>query len=241
MIDKEKYTESQDMGRSSVDVHIQQAGYEARQAVIEEIEFDVRPGEIVGMIGSNGAGKSTTVSCLTGTIPWMRGTVDIGRYAYIPEQPVYYDYLTLAEHIALVCELSGVSDQTRTAMLLRMFRLESVQDDYIASFSKGMKQKAMILLALIQEAGYLLVDEPFVGLDATTTIQLLRLLEEERRRGTGVLLVTHVLDTAERLCDRFVWIDNGRMLASGTKQAIRAELGTDGASLFEMMEDVVMR
>lgn len=224
-----------------MDVHIQRAGYESGEAVIEEIEFEVHPGEIVGMIGSNGAGKSTTIACLTGTIPWMRGTVDSGRYAYIPEQPIYYDYLTLAEHIALVTELTEIETSTRTNRLLQLFRLESVQHDYIASFSKGMKQKAMILLALIQEAEFLLVDEPFVGLDATTTIQLLRLLEEERRQGTGVLLVTHVLDTADRLCDRFVWIDNGRMLASGTKQEIRTSLQTAGESLFDMMEDVAMR
>ncbi|STO09493.1 ATP-binding cassette domain-containing protein [Exiguobacterium aurantiacum] len=224
-----------------MDVHIQRAGYESGEAVIEEIEFEVHPGEIVGMIGSNGAGKSTTIACLTGTIPWMRGTVDSGSYAYIPEQPIYYDYLTLAEHIALVTELTEIETSTRTNRLLQLFRLESVQHDYIASFSKGMKQKAMILLALIQEAEFLLVDEPFVGLDATTTIQLLRLLEEERRQGTGVLLVTHVLDTADRLCDRFVWIDNGRMLASGTKQEIRTSLQTAGESLFDMMEDVAMR
>lgn len=224
-----------------MDVHIQRAGYESGEAVIEEIEFEVHPGEIVGMIGSNGAGKSTTIACLTGTIPWMRGTVDSRRYAYIPEQPIYYDYLTLAEHIALVTELTEIETSTRTNRLLQLFRLESVQHDYIASFSKGMKQKAMILLALIQEAEFLLVDEPFVGLDATTTIQLLRLLEEERRQGTGVLLVTHVLDTADRLCDRFVWIDNGRMLASGTKQEIRTSLQTAGESLFDMMEDVAMR
>ncbi|WP_024370947.1 ATP-binding cassette domain-containing protein [Exiguobacterium sp. ZOR0005] len=224
-----------------MDVHIQRAGYESGEAVIEEIEFEVHPGEIVGMIGSNGAGKSTTIACLTGTIPWMRGTVDSRRYAYIPEQPIYYDYLTLAEHIALVTELTEIETSTRTNRLLQLFRLDSVQHDYIASFSKGMKQKAMILLALIQEAEFLLVDEPFVGLDATTTIQLLRLLEEERRQGTGVLLVTHVLDTADRLCDRFVWIDNGRMLASGTKQEIRTSLQTAGESLFDMMEDVAMR
>lgn len=224
-----------------MDVHIQRAGYESGEAVIEEIEFEVHPGEIVGMIGSNGAGKSTTIACLTGTIPWMRGTVDSGRYAYIPEQPIYYDYLTLAEHIALVTELTEIETSTRTNRLLQLFRLDSVQHDYIASFSKGMKQKAMILLALIQEAEFLLVDEPFVGLDATTTIQLLRLLEEERCQGTGVLLVTHVLDTADRLCDRFVWIDNGRMLASGTKQEIRTSLQTAGESLFDMMEDVAMR
>ncbi|WP_214823448.1 ABC transporter ATP-binding protein [Exiguobacterium sp. s28] len=224
-----------------MNVHIEQAGYEHGESVIEAIRFEVRPGEIVGMIGSNGAGKSTTLACLTGTIPWMRGTVQIDRYAYIPEQPVYYDYLTLEEHIALVLELTDVDNRERTEELIRLFRFETVRHDYISSFSKGMKQKAMILLALIQEAKFLLVDEPFVGLDATTTIQLLRLLEAERRQGTGVLLVTHVLDTAERLCDRFVWIDDGRMLAGGTKEELRLSLQTEGESLFEMMEDVVMR
>ena len=222
-------------------VSIDKAGYEINEPVIQDISFDVRAGEILGVIGSNGAGKTTTIACLTGTIPWMKGTVEMERYAYIPEQPVYYDYLTLSEHIALVQELTGVDSKEKTEELLRLFRLDHVTDRYLSSFSKGMKQKAMILLALIQETQILIVDEPFIGLDATTTIQLLRLLEKERARGASVLLVTHVLDTAERLCDRFVWIDDGQLLASGTKAEIREALETEGMTLFDMMEDVALR
>ena len=222
-------------------VSIDKAGYEVNEPVIQSISFDVRSGEILGVIGSNGAGKTTTIACLTGTIPWMKGTVEMERYAYIPEQPVYYDYLTLSEHIALVQELTGVESTEKTEELLKLFRLDRVTDRYLSSFSKGMKQKAMILLALIQEAHVLIVDEPFIGLDATTTIQLLRLLEAERTRGAAVLLVTHVLDTAERLCDRFVWIDDGQLLASGTKAEIREALETEGMTLFDMMEDVALR
>ncbi|MCT4787275.1 ABC transporter ATP-binding protein [Exiguobacterium aestuarii] len=222
-------------------VAIEKAGYEINEPVIQSIAFEVRTGEILGVIGSNGAGKTTTIACLTGTIPWMKGTVELERYAYIPEQPVYYDYLTLSEHIALVQELTGVDSTEKTEALLQLFRLEYVTDRYLSSFSKGMKQKAMILLALIQEAHVLIVDEPFIGLDATTTIQLLRLLEAERMRGAAVLLVTHVLDTAERLCDRFVWIDDGQLLASGTKAEIRETLKTEGMTLFDMMEDVALR
>ncbi len=199
-------------------VSIDKAGYESNEPVIQDISFDVRAGEILGVIGSNGAGKTTTIACLTGTIPWMKGTVEMERYAYIPEQPVYYDYLTLSEHIALVQELTGVDSKEKTEELLQLFRLNHVTDRYLSSFSKGMKQKAMILLALIQETQVLIVDEPFIGLDATTTIQLLRLLETERARGASVLLVTHVLDTAERLCDRFVWIDDGNCWRVGRKQ-----------------------
>lgn len=224
-----------------MDVRIEQAGYESNEPVIQDISFDVRAGEILGVIGSNGAGKTTTIACLTGTIPWMKGTVEMERYAYIPEQPVYYDYLTLSEHIALVQELTGVDSKEKTEELLQLFRLDHVTDRYLSSFSKGMKQKAMILLALIQETQILIVDEPFIGLDATTTIQLLRLLETERARGASVLLVTHVLDTAERLCDRFVWIDDGQLLASGTKAEIREALETEGMTLFDMMEDVALR
>ena len=222
-------------------VSIDKAGYEINEPVIQDISFDVRAGEILGVIGSNGAGKTTTIACLTGTIPWMKGTVEMERYAYIPEQPVYYDYLTLSEHIALVQELTGVDSTEKTEELLQLFRLDHVTDRYLSSFSKGMKQKAMILLALIQETQILIVDEPFIGLDATTTIQLLRLLEKERARGASVLLVTHVLDTAERLCDRFVWIDDGQLLASGTKAEIREALETEGMTLFDMMEDVALR
>lgn len=222
-------------------VSIDKAGYEINEPVIQDISFDVRTGEILGVIGSNGAGKTTTIACLTGTIPWMKGTVEMERYAYIPEQPVYYDYLTLSEHIALVQELTGIDSTEKTEELLQLFRLDHVTDRYLSSFSKGMKQKAMILLALIQETQILIVDEPFIGLDATTTIQLLRLLETERARGASVLLVTHVLDTAERLCDRFVWIDDGQLLASGTKAEIREALETEGMTLFDMMEDVALR
>ena len=222
-------------------VSIDKAGYEINEPVIQDISFDVRTGEILGVIGSNGAGKTTTIACLTGTIPWMKGTVEMERYAFIPEQPVYYDYLTLSEHIALVQELTGVDSTEKTEELLQLFRLDHVTDRYLSSFSKGMKQKAMILLALIQETQILIVDEPFIGLDATTTIQLLRLLETERARGASVLLVTHVLDTAERLCDRFVWIDDGQLLASGTKAEIREALETEGMTLFDMMEDVALR
>ncbi|WP_251127937.1 MULTISPECIES: ATP-binding cassette domain-containing protein [unclassified Exiguobacterium] len=93
-------------------VSIDKAGYEINEPVIQDISFDVWAGEILGVIGSNGAGKTTTIACLTGTIPWMKGTVEMERYAYIPEQPVYYDYLTLSEHIALVQELTGV-DSTK--------------------------------------------------------------------------------------------------------------------------------
>ncbi|MFY7869202.1 MAG: ABC transporter ATP-binding protein [Exiguobacterium sp.] len=224
-----------------MDVKIEQAGYEINEPVIQDISFDVRAGEILGVIGSNGAGKTTTIACLTGTIPWMKGTVEMERYAFIPEQPVYYDYLTLSEHIALVQELTGIDSTEKTEELLQLFRLDHVTDRYLSSFSKGMKQKPMILLALIQEARVLIVDEPFIGLDATTTIQLLRLLETERARGASVLLVTHVLDTAERLCDRFVWIDDGQLLASGTKAEIREVLDTEGMTLFDMMEDVALR
>lgn len=222
-------------------VSIDKAGYESNEPVIQDISFDVRAGEILGVIGSNGAGKTTTIACLTGTIPWMKGTVEMERYAYIPEQPVYYDYLTLSEHIALVQELTGVDSKEKTEELLQLFRLNHVTDRYLSSFSKGMKQKAMILLALIQETQVLIVDEPFIGLDVTTTIQLLRLLETERARGASVLLVTHVLDMAERLCDRFVWIDDGQLLASGTKAEIREALETEGMTLFDMMEDVALR
>lgn len=119
-----------------MDVRIEQAGYESNEPVIQDISFDVRAGEILGVIGSNGAGKTTTIACLTGTIPWMKGTVEMERYAYIPEQPVYYDYLTLSEHIALVQELTGVDSTEKTEELLQLFRLDHVTDRYLFFFKR---------------------------------------------------------------------------------------------------------
>ncbi|CAM4476690.1 ABC transporter ATP-binding protein [Paenibacillus tarimensis] len=225
-------------GRLYVD--IREAGYDAKTPVIRNIAFDVQAGELVGLIGPNGAGKSTTIKTILGLIKHLEGQVALGasgRYAYVPEQPVMYESFTLWEHLRLAASAFGIDEQTFTSRadsLLDKFRLAKVKHELPVTFSKGMQQKLMLIIGFILEPDIYIVDEPFIGLDPRATKDLLDLLAVERQRGAGILMSTHVLDTAERICDRFILLDQGSVMAEGTLPMIReqAECPSD-ATLFD--------
>lgn len=226
-----------------LDVHIEEAGYEEGQPRIWDVSFQVAPGELLGVIGPNGAGKSTTLKTLLGLLKYSKASVTIGgesgRYAYIPEQPVFYDDLTLWEHLDLAAaayELEYEGFVRHAEELLAQFGMSGVKHQLPAGFSKGMKQKMMLMLGFLAEPDIYIVDEPFIGLDPRATKDFLRLLEEERGRGAGVLMSTHVLDTAERICDAFVMISGGRMVAKGDLTDIRRTAGLPDASLFDCFD-----
>ncbi|WP_274652928.1 ABC transporter ATP-binding protein [Paenibacillus humicola] len=222
-------------------VNIRKAGYEADAPVIRDIAFQVEEGELVGLIGPNGAGKSTTVKSLLGMLRHVDGDIEVGgsrkRWAYVPEQPVLYDYLTLWEHLQLAASAYGLGESTfteRAERLLEQFRLTHDRHRLPAGFSKGMQQKMMLIVGFMLEPDVYVVDEPFVGLDPRATRDFLALLETERRRGAGVLMSTHVLDTAERICSRIILIDGGSVVARGTLAEIREQAGcAPGAPLTE--------
>lgn len=208
-------------------VSIKQAGYESNSPVIHDIEFDVRPGELIGVIGPNGAGKSTTIKTLLGLLEHWKGNVDFHdgtRYAYIPERPIFYDELTLQEHIdfiAAVEEMDAAIIQERSSHYLKAFKMAEHIHQLPATYSKGMQQKAMLILALITRPDVYIIDEPFIGLDPDAMRLLLTTIEQEKERGAGILMSTHVLDTAERVCDRFLMIIKGELKASGTLKEIQ--------------------
>ncbi|MDG0810059.1 ABC transporter ATP-binding protein [Cohnella rhizosphaerae] len=228
---------------------IRAAGYELGNAVLRDVAIEVGPGERVGLLGPNGAGKSTVMKGLLGQLPYwdadvrwreanaVAGGAMNGRLAYIPEQPILYERFTLWEHLQLAAAVCGISEERladRAEGLLARFRLRHVKDDYPIKFSKGMQQKTMLVAAFLLEPSVYLVDEPFIGLDPAAVMELLEALDEERARGAGVLLTTHVLDSAERLCDRFVLVHEGGAAASGTVADIRAASGMpDGTPLFD--------
>ncbi|MDI4648311.1 ABC transporter ATP-binding protein [Cohnella hashimotonis] len=232
---------------------IEAAGYEQGKAVLRDVAIEVKRGERVGLLGPNGAGKSTVMKGLLGQLPYWVANVEwrgasgennVGsggvmnsRLAYIPEQPILYERFTLWEHLQLAAAVCGISEERlaeRAEGLLARFRLGHVRDDYPIKFSKGMQQKTMLVAAFLLEPSVYLVDEPFIGLDPAAVIELLEALDEERARGAGVLLTTHVLDSAERLCDRFVLVHEGSAAASGTVADIRAAAGmSDGTPLFD--------
>ncbi|MDT2836281.1 ABC transporter ATP-binding protein [Enterococcus durans] len=218
--------------------------------VLKDISFRVNPGEMVGMIGLNGAGKSTTIKHIIGLLEQKKGTISINdltlkknteayrkQIGYIPETPSLYEELTLREHIEITAMAYGIPLETamrRAKKLLRTFRLENRLEWFPANFSKGMKQKVMILCAFLIEPSLYIIDEPFLGLDPLAINALLELMVEMKNEGSGILMSTHILATAEKYCDRFVVLHNGEIRADGTLNDLQEKFKLPGSSLDEI-------
>ncbi|HJF46438.1 MAG TPA: ABC transporter ATP-binding protein [Limosilactobacillus oris] len=218
--------------------------------VLKQVSLAVQPGELVGLIGLNGAGKSTTLNHIIGLLRPFSGTITLNgltlaenpaeykqQIAYVPETPILYDELTLREHLELTMNAYGLDHEAawqRAHKLLKLFRLDNKLDWFPANFSKGMKQKVMICCAFMTNAKLLIVDEPFYGLDPLAVHDLLKLIEQKKKEGVAVLMSTHVLDTAQRYCDRFVLLANGQVRAHGTLAELREQEDRPDESLDEI-------
>ncbi|PBB04645.1 ABC transporter ATP-binding protein [Salimicrobium humidisoli] len=223
-------------------VNIEQAGYPGDTAILEDIHFSVKPGELVGLIGPNGAGKSTAVKSILGILNNFKGNVEVSNYSYVPERPIFYERATLWEHIDFLQAILQVHEKEfmkRAEELLEIFQLTDVIHHYPDSFSKGMQQKVMLILAFLRKPDLYIIDEPFMGLDPRATKILLNLLEEEKKNGAGVLMSTHVLDTAEKRCDRFVLLSNGRLIVKGSLSDIQDKSGLSGGTLFDCFDKLM--
>ncbi len=221
--------------------------------VLKDVSFDVQPGELVGLIGLNGAGKSTTINHVIGLLRPFSGSIALNgqslqenaaaykqQIAYVPETPILYDELTLKEHLELTMMAYGLDhDQTweKAHRLLKTFRLDNKLDWFPADFSKGMKQKVMIVSAFMTNAKLFIVDEPFYGLDPLAVHDLLNLIEKKKAQGVGILMSTHVLDTAQRYCDRFILLAYGQVKAYGTLN----ELQQKAAGADSTLDDIYLR
>ena len=221
-------------------------GY-ANIPVLKDVSFQVADGELVGLIGLNGAGKSTTIKEIIGLLTPYQGQILIDgqtiqdraeayrkKIGFIPETPSLYEELTLKEHlevVALAYDLDWDAAFERAEKLLKLFRLEEKLEWFPVHFSKGMKQKVMIICAFMVQPSLLIVDEPFLGLDPVAIQDLIDLIEEEKKRGTSILMSTHVLDSAEKMCDRFVILHQGQVLADGNLDQLRQSFGQADASL----------
>ncbi|HFI0214673.1 TPA: ABC transporter ATP-binding protein [Streptococcus suis] len=215
--------------------------------VLKDVSFTVNDGELVGLIGLNGAGKSTTIKEIIGLLTPYQGQILIDgqglsqgaenyrkKIGFIPETPSLYEELTLKEHlevVAMAYDLPWEAAWERIERLLKIFRLDEKLDWYPVNFSKGMKQKVMIICAFMVEPSLLIVDEPFLGLDPVAIADLIALLEEEKARGTSILMSTHVLDSAEKMCDSFVILHQGQVRATGNLANLQSQFGMAGASL----------
>lgn len=222
-----------------LDVHLKAAGYNQSEAILRDIDFSIGEGELVGLIGPNGAGKSTTIKSILGLLKDVDGRVDFlndGNYSYIPERPFFYEELTLWEHLDLAASIMSIGDKEfreRAEKLIRQFKMEGAAHKLPNTFSKGMQQKMMLITAFLLKPSIYIVDEPFIGLDPRAMKDFLAILFEEKENGAGILMSTHVLDTAEKICDRFLLIAGGRQMAYGTLDEIREQSGLLNGSLFD--------
>ncbi|MDM5248969.1 ABC transporter ATP-binding protein [Lysinibacillus sp. G4S2] len=225
----------------TIDINIHTGGYVEEENVIADIQFQVNSGELVGLIGSNGAGKSTTLQAMMGVLPIMDGQVSIGTYGYIPERPILYEYFTLWEHIDFYMRVAGkeASLTDRAQELLNIFKLDHKLHDYPTTFSKGMQQKVMLILAFLDNHSSYILDEPFMGLDPQAMRKLLTILDELKAQGAAILMSTHALDTAEKICDRFILIDRGRIIQQGTLTSLRLTMKQDKASLLDIFDTLL--
>lgn len=225
-----------------ITINIKQAGYLEAPDVIRNIHFTLQPGELVGLIGGNGAGKSTTIKAMMGLLPKFEGTTSleaIERYAYIPEQPIFYDELTLWEHLEFAASSFQMQHwEQRAEQFLEEFYLAHVKHELPTSFSKGMRQKVMLTLAFLVKPTLYIIDEPFIGLDPRSTKQLLDIILTEKERGATILMSTHVLDTAERICDRFLLVANGMLVAEGTLTDLRERTRLPNGTLLDCFDQL---
>ncbi|MCD8500595.1 MAG: ABC transporter ATP-binding protein [Bacillaceae bacterium] len=229
-------------------------GYHSRKSVISNLSFTVNRGEIVGLIGLNGAGKSTTIKHILGLMEPQEGSIKImgssflenpnvyrSSYSFIPETPILYEDLTLEEHLkltAMAYKLSTAAFEERSRALLKEFRMEKMLKWFPGHFSKGMRQKVMILCAFLLEPSLYIVDEPFIGLDPIAINSLLRHIVKMRDDGAGILMSTHILSTAERYCDRFIVLHHGKIIIEGTLEELRQKTGMHTATLDDIYFEV---
>lgn len=204
---------------------------------VNNLSINVKDGEIYGFIGHNGAGKSTTIKAVVGAMDFDGGEIIIDgtsvkkepiackkKIAYVPDNPDIYEYLTGIQYLGFVCDMYGVSKEDRAGRIneyAEVFQLSSNLGDLISSYSHGMKQKLVLISALVHNPKLLVLDEPFVGLDPIASFKLKELMREVTGKGGAIFFSTHVLEVAEKLCDRVGIIKKGELAFEGTVEEVK--------------------
>ncbi len=209
--------------------------------VLKDINLDVYPGQVIGYIGPNGAGKSTTVKILCGLLTDYEGTVTVKGFnvktqtievkkviGYVPELAELYDVLTPMEYLQFTGALYGLEEDVATERIQRMmsaFGLQSNIDQRMDSFSKGMRQKVLIASGLLHNPDVIILDEPLSGLDANSVIIIKELMGRLAKEGKTIFYCSHMMDVVEKVSDRIVLIDGGRIIANGTFEELKLQQG----------------
>ena len=218
---------------------------------VDNLSMRIANGEIHGFIGHNGAGKTTTLRSIAGIMQFEEGTITIDGHsikdeplackkimAYIPDNPDLYEFMSGIQYLNFIADIFGVDASTRDERIHRytyLFEITNVLDDAISSYSHGMKQKLAIVSAWIHEPKLILMDEPFVGLDPKASHILKQMMREFCDQGNAILFSTHVLEVAEKLCDRVAIIKDGKLIRSGTMEEVKGDSSLE--SVFLELED----
>ena len=224
--------------------------YKGSQKGVTDLNLEIASGDIYGFIGHNGAGKTTTLKCVAGIHDFDEGEIVIDginvrenpmqckkQFAYIPDNPDLYEYLTGIQYLNFIADIFEVSAKDREARIKQYadaFEITSSLGDLISSYSHGMKQKLAIISALVHEPKLLILDEPFVGLDPKASVILKEQMRQICAKGGAIFFSTHVLDVAEKLCNKIAIIKDGSLIASGEMK----ELVRDGHSLEDIFMEV---
>ena len=214
---------------------------------VDNLSLHIAPGEIYGFIGHNGAGKTTTLKSVVGILQFDAGEITIDgisikenpleckrRFAYIPDNPDLYDYMTGIKYLNFIADIFGVGANERQARIRKYadaFELTADLAQPIAAYSHGMKQKLAIIAAWLHEPKLILMDEPFVGLDPKASHLLKKMMRQVCNEGSAIFFSTHVLEVAEKLCDKVAIIKSGRLIRSGTMEEVKGD---------ESLEDVFL-
>lgn len=211
--------------------------YGKSKNVVENITIHVEPGDIYGFIGHNGAGKTTTIKAVVGILDIKQGDILIDgismkenpleckkKIAYVPDNPDIYDTMSGINYLNFIADVYEVSKEERQAKIeqfAKMFGLEDVLGNYISSYSHGMKQKLILISALLHSPKLLILDEPFVGLDPKASFDLKEIMKDLCRQGCAIFFSTHVLEVAEKLCNKIAIIKEGHIVVDGKMEEVR--------------------
>lgn len=222
--------------------------YKSYRAV-SDLSITINGGEIVGLLGPNGAGKTTALRCTAGILRPTSGEILVNGWdivkdqgkakaglAFVPEVPSLYELLTVEEHLKFVAMCFNTMDQyeAKKEELLVRYNLVEKRNDLVATLSKGMKQKLSVACALVHNANVLLFDEPLIGVDPAGAHELKQEILRAKASGAAVLISTHLLDTAEKLCDRVIILNKGTKMVEGTVEELRQFSGMETSSLEEV-------
>lgn len=231
--------------------HLQKT-YENGKRAVDDLSLEIAPGEIFAFIGHNGAGKTTTIKSIVGLLDFEMGEIYVdnvsiktnpilckSKIAYIPDNPDIYESLTGIQYLNFIADIYQVSKEIRNNEIKKygdIFELTKNLGDLISSYSHGMKQKLVLISALIRHPKLLLLDEPFVGLDPKAAFTVKQIMKEMCDNGSSVFFSTHVLEVAEKLCDKVAIIKNGKLIAVGTMEEVRGDKSLEDVFL-ELYKD----